>query len=45
MILDGAHGTQHWHVTLHRAPPSPLMTRGFHWVNADPFRARDRSVP
>ena len=25
------------HVALHRAPPSPLLTRGFHWINEVPF--------
>lgn len=44
LVLDGTRGTQHWHVTLHRAPPSLLLTRGFHWVNPDPMRARDRSA-
>ena len=44
LILDGASTGHHWHVTLHRAPPSLLMTRGFHWINPNPFRARDRSV-
>jgi hypothetical protein len=33
LVLDGPNV----HVTLHRQPPGLLVTRGFHWVQEDPF--------
>jgi len=42
LVIDGEHGGKRLRVALHRAPPSRLMTYGFHWVHLVPPRARDR---
>jgi hypothetical protein len=37
LTLDGVHFGKPLHATLHLAPPSLLMTRGFRWINEAPF--------
>lgn len=37
LVIDGVHGGKYLHVALHLAPASPLLTRGFHWINEVPF--------
>ena len=37
LVIDGVHGGRYLHVTMHLAPASPLLTRGFHWINEVPF--------
>jgi hypothetical protein len=37
LVIDAVHGGRYLHVTLHREPEPPLMTRGFHWINEVPF--------
>jgi hypothetical protein len=35
--IDGVHRGKRFHAAMHLAPPSLLMTRGFHWINEEPF--------
>jgi uncharacterized membrane protein YphA (DoxX/SURF4 family) len=35
--IDGVHRGKRFHAAMHLAPPSRLMTRGFHWINEEPF--------
>jgi hypothetical protein len=37
LVIDGVHLGKSLHVTLHVAPPTRLLTRGFHWINEAPF--------
>jgi uncharacterized membrane protein YphA (DoxX/SURF4 family) len=37
LVLDGVHAGHQLHVTLHLEPPGLLLTRGFHWINEEPF--------
>jgi hypothetical protein len=37
LAIDGVHLGKSLHITLHAAPPSLLVTRGFHWINDVPF--------
>jgi len=37
LALDGALAGHRYHVELHRAPAPLLPTRGFHWIQEEPF--------
>lgn len=37
LVIDGPHRGKQLHVTLHREPTPPLLTRGFRWINEAPF--------
>jgi hypothetical protein len=37
LVIDAPHFGKKLHVTLHREPDPPLLTRGFHWINEVPF--------
>ena len=37
LMLDGVHLGKAFHATLHLEPPQLLLTRGFHWINEEPF--------
>jgi hypothetical protein len=36
-VIDGVHLGKSLHVALHAAPPTRLLTRGFHWIDEAPF--------
>jgi hypothetical protein len=37
LVIDCVHRGKRLHVTLHLAPEGKLLSRGFHWVNEEPF--------
>jgi len=37
LVIDCVHRGKRLHVTLHLAPEGRLLSRGFHWVNEEPF--------